>query len=139
VISKAHVNIISVMATALILSACASTPPRVSQNKPAKEFRPQPVVNPTLTLPPAKPGSDLDRVVGSDASGLTRLFGKADADVREGTARKLQFGMGKACILDAYLYPTEKSRTPVVTYVAARLPDGRDIDRNQCISTLKKR
>ncbi len=131
---------IATLAMALVISGCASTtPPRVEQNKPAKGFRPQPAVKPSLTLPPVKPGTDLDRVVGNDARSLLRLFGQADADVREGTARKLQFGVGKQCVLDAYLYPTEKSRTPVVTYVTTRLPDGRDTDRDQCIAALKKR
>ena len=36
-------------------------------------------------------------------------FGTPDLDVREGTARKLQF-LGPACVLDAYLYPPRARR-----------------------------
>ncbi|WP_343528857.1 hypothetical protein [Sphingomonas sp.] len=79
----------------------------------------------------------LERVLGQDAAGLTKLFGTPDADVREGTARKLQF-QGRFCVLDAYLYPKDGSE-PRVTYLDAREPDGSAIDRASCVAALTRR
>ncbi len=79
----------------------------------------------------------LERVLGQDAAGLTRLFGQPDADVREGSARKLQFQSG-ICVLDAYLYP-KGSDAPRVTYLDAREPDGSTIDRASCVAALTRR
>lgn len=82
-------------------------------------------------------GAGLDRVLGRDASALVTLFGQPDADVREGTARKLQFA-GPACVLDAYLY-ARGSAAPVVTHLDSRQPDGSPIDRASCIAALTRR
>ncbi|MET3436547.1 hypothetical protein [Sphingomonas sp. 1185] len=79
----------------------------------------------------------LERVLGQDAAGLTKLFGTADADVREGTARKLQY-QGRFCVLDAYLYPKDGAE-PRVTYIDAREPDGSAIDRASCVAALTRR
>lgn len=79
----------------------------------------------------------LERVIGQDANGLVRLFGQPDADVREGNARKLQF-QSRICVLDTYLYP-KGSAEPRVTYVDARQPDGRTIDRASCVAALTRR
>ncbi|RIA37771.1 hypothetical protein DFR49_3659 [Hephaestia caeni] len=79
----------------------------------------------------------LERVMGQNAAGLTALFGKPDADFREGAARKLQF-QGPICVLDAYLYP-EKGAEPRVTYVDARQRDGTPIDRASCVAALTRR
>ncbi|WP_334000131.1 hypothetical protein [Sphingomonas aurantiaca] len=79
----------------------------------------------------------LERVLGQDAAGLTRLFGQPDADVREGSARKLQFQSG-ICVLDAYLYP-KGSDAPRVTYLDARELDGSTIDRASCVAALTRR
>lgn len=79
----------------------------------------------------------LERVIGQDAAGLTTLFGRPDADFREGSARKLQFQSG-ICVLDAYLYP-KGSGEPRVTYVDAREPDGSAIDRASCVAALTRR
>lgn len=80
----------------------------------------------------------LEGVMGRNASALQSLFGAADLDVREGAARKLQF-VGAACVLDAYLYPGRSGSEAVVTWVDARLPDGRDIDRASCVAALSRR
>jgi len=91
----------------------------------------------TEPLPPAPPvvtTAGLERVLGHSARDLITLFGEPELDVREEQARKLQF-TGPICVLDAYLYPKE-GREPVVTYVDARQPDGRDIDRASCVSAL---
>ncbi|WP_419807209.1 hypothetical protein [Sphingomonas sp.] len=110
-------------ATALALTACATGMPHPASVAIA------PVVNYTAI--------GLERVIGQDATALVRLFGQPDAEVREGTARKLQF-QGPICVLDAYLYPkgTESAR---VTYLDARQPDGSPIDRASCVAALSRR
>ena len=80
----------------------------------------------------------LERVTGQTAAALTQLFGQPDADVREGTARKLQFQSG-ICVLDAYLYPPSAGAEPRVTYLDAREPDGSTIDRASCVAALTRR
>jgi hypothetical protein len=72
--------------------------------------------------------------MGRTASALINSFGQPDLDVREGSARKLQFS-NETCVLDAYLYP-RSGGDPVVTHVDARLPDGRDVDRASCVAAL---
>ncbi|HVF93831.1 MAG TPA: hypothetical protein VM900_05920 [Sphingomonas sp.] len=108
---------------ALVLSACTAT------------SAPPPVSASAAVVPYTKLG--LERVIGQNAAGLTTLFGQPDADVREGTARKLQFA-GPICVLDAYLYPTD-SVEPKVTYLDAREPDGSTIDRASCVAALTRR
>ena len=73
----------------LPLAACAAQPQRVETRAVAA-----PAFNP----------AGLERVLGQDAAGLTRLFGEPDADYREGPGRKLQFE-SQLCVIDAYLYP----------------------------------
>lgn len=94
--------------------------------------RPAPAVAPR---PIAAVG--LERVLGQDAAGLTRLFGQPDADVREGPGRKLQFASG-ICVLDAYLYPKDGAE-PRVTHLDTREPDGSAIDRASCVAALTRR
>ena len=108
---------------ALIVSACAA-PGGVA-----------PPVGSRAVIPYTTAG--LERVLGQDAAGLTRLFGQSDADIREGTARKLQFA-GPICVLDAYLYP-KTGEPPRVTYLDAREPDGSTIDRASCVAALTRR
>ncbi|MGN6279574.1 MAG: hypothetical protein ACTHM8_12745 [Sphingomonas sp.] len=98
-----------------------------------------PAAHPTLV--PGRSASTfstvgLERVMGQTAPALISLFGKPDADVREGDARKLQFG-GPICVLDTYLYP--KDGKQVVTYVDARQPTGATIDRASCVAALTRR
>ena len=76
----------------------------------------------------------LQQVTGSSAAQLIARFGEPRLDIREGTARKLQF-TSPACVLDVYFYPSGQ-REPVVTHIDARLPDGRDIDRASCVAAL---
>ena len=111
------------LAAALTLGGCAATPP------PATPLSRSP--------PMAKTG--LERVLGTDGRALVALFGEADQDVREAQgARRLQFA-GPICVLDAYLYPPAKGGEATVTYVDARQPDGRDIDRASCVAALTRR
>ena len=107
-----------------ILSACA-----------VPTARPDPGA--VVPAAPAYTALGLERVLGQDAAGLTRLFGEADADVREGDARKLQFESG-ICVLDAYLYPKDGAE-PRVTYLDAREPDGSPIDRASCVAAMTRR
>lgn len=122
-------KILAIVAPALLLAACggAVPPPRTTAALPTP--RPMPGV--------------VDRLMGLDAAGLTRVFGRPDAEMREGTARKLQF-QGAFCVLDAYLYPAGKDqhgkdREPTVAHVDARQPDGSPIDRASCVSALERR
>jgi hypothetical protein len=80
----------------------------------------------------------LETVLGRTARMLEAQFGKPALDVREGPARKLQFG-GPACVLDAYLYPPKGGGEPIVTHIDARLRDGRDLDRASCVAALTRR
>ena len=77
----------------------------------------------------------LEGVMGRDAAALTRQFGTPALDVREGTARKLQFA-SQVCVLDAYLYPRSGGGQALVTHVDTRRPDGSDIDAASCVSAL---
>lgn len=95
---------------------------------------------PATFIPPAsaKIPTGLDRVMGKDARALVAMFGPAQQDVREETSRKLQFANAN-CILDAYLYPSAKGKEPVVTFLSARVPDGRDADKASCVGALARK
>lgn len=93
---------------------------------------------PTTPSRPMTTTVGLERVIGQDAAGLTRLFGDPDQDFREAGARKLQF-RGTSCVLDTYLYPERSGREPVVTYVDARNAAGEDVDRAACVEALARR
>ena len=80
----------------------------------------------------------LEGVIGRTAGFLEAQFGPPDLDIREDTARKLQFA-SKICVLDTYLYPPKGGGDPIVTYVDARTPDGGDIDRASCVAALMRR
>lgn len=118
-------RLLAVAGLALLVAGCGET----TLARPA---------TPTVVVRPAKPTGGLERVIGQNAAGLTQLFGTANADVREGTARKLQF-QGSFCVLDTYLYPGKNGSEPTVTYVDARQPDGSPIDRASCVAALERR
>ena len=67
---------------------------------------------------------------------LAAGLGPPRQDSREGPARRLQFA-NSACILDVYFYPPAQGQAPLATYTTARVPDGRDAERNSCISALR--
>lgn len=112
----------------LLLGGCAST----ATTPAAVPAAPIPI--PTVT----RPAAGLDRVIGRDERALVTLFGKPDAELNEGTARKLQFASA-ICVLDAYLYPASGGGAPVVTYVDTRQPSGSPIDRASCVAALTRR
>jgi hypothetical protein len=80
----------------------------------------------------------LEGVLGHDARGLEALLGKPSLDVQESDARKYQFS-SDICVLDVYLYPPSRGREPVATWVDARLPDGREMDRASCVAAMISR
>lgn len=100
------------------------------------EIKPPPL-SATAIAPPISP-LGLDRVIGRDSRSLVALFGPADQDVWEASARKLQFGSA-ICIIDAFLYPPAKGKEPIVTYVEARQNDGTTIDKASCVAALTRR
>lgn len=113
----------------LVLGGCA-----------AKTDRPAPAVDrppPQQRVVPYT-STGLETVLGRTARMLEAQFGKPALDVREGPARKLQFG-GPACVLDTYLYPPKGGGEPIVTHIDARLRDGRDLDRASCVAALTRR
>lgn len=117
--------IFAVAGLALLVAGCGET----TLARPAM---------PAVVAKPPPSASGLERVMGQNAAGLTQLFGAANADVREGTARKLQF-QGSFCVLDTYLYPGKSGGEPTVTYLDARQPDGSPIDRASCVAALERR
>ena len=124
---KGRAGLATLLGGALVAGCVA--PPREA---PAPLRAPAPPPAPTYST------LGLESVMGSNARALVALFGNPDLDVREGTARKLQF-LGPICVLDAYLYPPRQGADPIVTHVDARLPDGRDIDRSSCVAALSRR
>lgn len=112
-------------ALTLFLAGCVAPtsggPPAPHRPTPSPSFNP----------------AGLQSVLGHSAKALERAFGTPDLDIREGSARKLQFSSA-VCVLDTYLYPPARGGEPVVTYIDARLPDGRDIDRASCVAALEK-
>ena len=135
---------VSAAMLALMLAGCATTAPPAESSpasvKPALT-KPAPTrVRPSRKPPPSAiaqvvPG--VEGVIGNDAAGLIRQFGKPRLDIVEGDARKLQFS-GTACVLDAYLYPPVAGKEPLATFIDARRPsDGQDVDRAACIAALR--
>lgn len=120
-------SVIIAVAAGLTLSACATTGPVVRQNN-ALPTPPRPTYG-TLGL---------ERVMGQNATTLTRLFGDPQLDLSEGAGRKLQFG-SNICVLDAYLYAPAQGGVPVVSHVDARQRSGAPIDRASCVAALTRR
>jgi len=105
----------------IMLAGCASTP-----EAPSGPVIPRAAIASTVGL---------EGVMGRNAAALISRFGSPELDVREGSARKLQFA-NRVCVLDAYLYPRAGGGEPVVTHIDARFPDGRDMDRASCVASL---
>lgn len=122
-----------------LLAACATTPAPVGNTPPP---RADTVRQPRPTLPrdpsfQTIPG--LEGVIGVSQKELVRQFGMPRLEVWEGDARKLQF-VGKACVIDVFLYPTSATKDPVATWVdARRASDGQDVDRAACVAALRQK
>jgi hypothetical protein len=126
----------------ILLGACLSLGACGSAAPPA---RPQtasvPLDKPSTAAPAPPPvlsSKGLEAVIGKDMATLVRLFGQPRLDVIEVAGRKLQFS-GRACILDAYLYPDGTNGAEIVTHVDARRSDGAEVDRAQCVNALMAR
>ena len=119
------------MAMGLVFLAAGCVTPQAERPAPPVVRHAQP------PPPPTYPVTGLETVIGRTARYLEGEFGRPDLDIKEGNARKLQFS-GPACVLDTYLYPPRGGGEPIVTYVDARLPDGRDLDRASCVAALMK-
>ncbi len=109
--------------------------PAKSQKKPQTKTQAKTQTR-TPTVEAPRFVNELERVMGKDARTLVQMFGPPVQDVREAAARKLQCASND-CILDTYLYAPTEGKDPVVTFVAARVADGRDAERNSCISALR--
>jgi len=112
-------------AAAFLLTACATSAPEL------------PNENVQTPAAPAKKEISSD-LLGASAGELIQAFGQPALQVREGPGLKLQF-RGRACILDAYLYPPQPGGVEKVTYVDARTSSGGSTDRNQCALALARR
>ena len=98
----------------------------------------QPVPQTPSAAAPVKKELSAD-LIGATAGDLIRAFGSPALQVREGPGLKLQF-RGRACILDAYLYPTQQGAGPErVTYVDARTASGSSTEGAQCALSLSQR
>src|SRR5690349_24890399 len=86
-----------VLASALLVSACA---PRVQQ--------PETVSAPPVTTQPQPQTRGL---IGMTPSDLMHHFGTPALPIREGVSLKLPF-RGRACVLDAYPYPSGGATGP---------------------------
>ena len=114
-----------VLAPLVLLSGCVSAP-----NQPPRPVAP---VSPAAVQSPI----GVESVTGRTAGVLVQRFGAPELDVREGSARKLQFS-NAVCVLDLYLYPPAGGGEAVVTHIDARLPDGRNLDRASCLSSFRR-
>ena len=110
-----------ILVSTLVLAGCAT--------------RPQPQ-QPVQQIPqPEQPTSPQARqIMGLTPNELVGHFGKPALQIREGNSLKLQF-RGRACVLDAYLYP--QGATYRVTHVDTRSPSGADMDQAACIFALE--
>jgi hypothetical protein len=122
------------LTAALLVSGC-TTANAITAKRPAiKIDKPAPAT----PVRPTYEKRGLEAVMGKDSAALTRLFGAPRLDVVEVYGRKLQFS-GKACVLDAYLYPDGKNGAEIVTHVDARRSDGAEVDRAACVDALQRR
>ncbi|MBA3526452.1 MAG: hypothetical protein H0T82_05975 [Sphingomonas sp.] len=110
----------SAPALALLLAACATQP------------TPAPLPQAPAPAAPQVRGN----LIGLSAGELIQRFGQPALQVREGRSLKLQF-RGRACVLDAFLYPPLVGMGPErVAHVDTRLSSGADTDQLACIRAL---
>src|SRR5579884_328999 len=109
-----------VLASTLLLGACATRPEQQPPAQPAQAAPQQLRVT---------------RLTGLSAQDLVGHFGRPALQVQEGNSLKLQF-RGRYCVLDAYLYPGQNGALRV-TYVDTRTLSGADTDQATCISALE--
>ncbi len=115
-----------ILAPLLLVSGCVSANRSTTAVPPTSAAPIRPMVQNAVGL---------EGVMGRTAPALVSRFGAPSLDVREGTARKLQFASG-VCVLDVYLYPRAGGGESVATHIDARFPDGRDLDRASCVASF---
>ena len=111
-------------ALALLAAGCTAAPPPRAASA---------VAPPAAAV--AQPIRAGDPVLGRTAEQLQSIFGAPAAQRVEGSARRLQFASA-VCVLDAYLYPSERGEASV-THVDTRRVTGEDIDRAACVAALR--
>jgi hypothetical protein len=104
----------------LLLAGCATRPQQAE---------------PQLPRPPVQAEPQPRGLIGLTASQIVGHFGNPVLQVREGSSVKLQF-RGRACVLDAYLYPSATGALKV-THIDTRAPSGIDFDQAACIASLE--
>jgi hypothetical protein len=115
----------SILASTLLLAACATTPQQ------------QPTPQAPVAQAPASIGPNL--LLGLTAAVLVGHFGNPALQVREGNSLKLQF-RGRRCVLDAFLYPQGNGAGAWrVTHVDTRDTSGTDMNQAACIAALESR
>jgi hypothetical protein len=110
------------LASALLLAGCASTPRSVAI--PAH-------------VPVASAPAERGPLIGADARTLAARFGTPRLTVREGDGTKLQFA-GGTCLLDAYLYPASDG-VGRVTHIDTRNREGRTVAQAECVAMIEGR
>ncbi len=141
-------RLVVTLGTALLLSACASTPqptqpapppprpPAQSQAVPPSAPPPPPVEG--FRTPEIMQGPGLSGVIREGARSLISQFGQPRLDVAEGDMRKLQFA-SQACVMDIFLYPLRPDAEPVATWIETRrASDGAEVDRLACMQALRQ-
>ncbi len=123
---------IPLLLATLLLAGCAGAVPAPRPASPPERTAA------AIPVRPAIEKNGLGAVMGKDVGTLKRLFGEPRLDVIEVYGRKLQF-TGKACVLDAFLYPDGKGGTEIVTHIDARRGDGAAVDRAACVDALVRR
>ncbi len=111
-----------VPALTLLFAACATQPTPPPQPQTPLPVRASPQVRGNL--------------IGMSSGELIQRLGQPALQIREGRSLKMQF-RGRACVLDAYLYPPLAGTGPErVAHVDARLSSGTDTDQLACIRAL---
>lgn len=109
----------AILASTIVLAACASTPE--PEPAPAPAVVAAPVVRETGTL------------IGLSAAELISRLGNPALQIREGNSVKLQFRNSR-CVIDAYLYPAPNAPTGRVEHVDTRAPSGVSANQDVCVT-----
>lgn len=131
-------RLVVILGSALSLAACAGSSAGYSQtansSSTARVQGPPPVLVPSQSVKDA----GLATIIGANSAALMNRFGKARIDLKEGSARKLQFADDK-CVIDIFLYPLQVGQDPVATHIEARnRKSGAAEDKAVCARGLTK-
>lgn len=73
---------------------------------------------------------------GMAANELIQHFGRPRLQIQEGEGTKLQFS-GPNCVLDFYLYPTQRG-APRVSHIDARNFQGGNVNVQSCVHEIER-